>query len=399
MILSELSKEFGGQARAELETYAGKMKQLKNELGNLMEEIGKAITGSSDWIATIKEWIASATEFVKVHPNMVKTIAELGVALLGLGSALLVVAPLLSTLASLQILLGGAGVAGAATAAAGALGGAGLLGVVVPVTAAIGGGLGLGWAIAQVVNATTDWIGVTHDGGYAFQEMASTAESAADSTAATWVDAAFSMKDALFDWIDAQVAANQTVVSDAEYAASAVADSWESAYGQISGYQGQMPYAEPVSWDQFMQNWAASAGGEFQGGEFVPYGNQGFGGEGGYGGGSYYNETPMGGPQWYGGDWEFQNPMAGLGVTLGPGVMEAIAAGAGFGKPAGTTMPTALPTLPTRPSEPIQRGMSSVTVHMNLTGDVNLETEKDIRDTANKLGREVQSALQKRGLS
>ncbi len=46
MILQELQKEFGGQARAALETFGGRMKWLQNQIEDAQEGIGKAIINS-----------------------------------------------------------------------------------------------------------------------------------------------------------------------------------------------------------------------------------------------------------------------------------------------------------------------------------------------------------------
>ncbi len=46
MILQELQKEFGGQARAALETFGGRMKWLQNQIEDAQEGIGKAIVNS-----------------------------------------------------------------------------------------------------------------------------------------------------------------------------------------------------------------------------------------------------------------------------------------------------------------------------------------------------------------
>lgn len=46
MILKELSAEFGGSARKALESYGGRMKWLKNQIGDVQEEIGKALVNS-----------------------------------------------------------------------------------------------------------------------------------------------------------------------------------------------------------------------------------------------------------------------------------------------------------------------------------------------------------------
>jgi len=46
MILQELQKEFGGQARAALETFGGRMKWLQNQIQDAQEGIGKAIVNS-----------------------------------------------------------------------------------------------------------------------------------------------------------------------------------------------------------------------------------------------------------------------------------------------------------------------------------------------------------------
>ena len=66
IILKELRTEFGGMARAELETFSGKMKNIKGRITDVKEAIGKQLapamlemyTNFNKWLEANKDWIA-----------------------------------------------------------------------------------------------------------------------------------------------------------------------------------------------------------------------------------------------------------------------------------------------------------------------------------------------------
>lgn len=76
MILKELSTEFGGSARAAAQTFGGQLTQVKNILGDFMEEVGKflaahlrpMIQGLIDWtnrMGGVEGVMTSLTNFIK----------------------------------------------------------------------------------------------------------------------------------------------------------------------------------------------------------------------------------------------------------------------------------------------------------------------------------------------
>lgn len=53
IILAELNKEFGGQAQAAAETYAGKMQQVTNEFGDFQEVVGRSIQQNEGFVDSL----------------------------------------------------------------------------------------------------------------------------------------------------------------------------------------------------------------------------------------------------------------------------------------------------------------------------------------------------------
>lgn len=77
VILKELNKEFGGQASAQLNTYAGQMKLLSNNLGSMKVAIGNAILPYlQKFMELINKTLAPLISFVKAHGQL--TAAVLG---------------------------------------------------------------------------------------------------------------------------------------------------------------------------------------------------------------------------------------------------------------------------------------------------------------------------------
>ncbi len=61
LILNELTTQFGGSAQAAAKTFSGRIKQLKNDFGDLQENIGSTITESAD----LKGLIVTISEIVR----------------------------------------------------------------------------------------------------------------------------------------------------------------------------------------------------------------------------------------------------------------------------------------------------------------------------------------------
>lgn len=86
LILKELNSQFGGQARAQLETYPGLIQSIKNAWGDMMEAVGAAIRPSRDFLESIKAQIIVLKEWIAAHPEVVKAFAAVATALLVLGT-------------------------------------------------------------------------------------------------------------------------------------------------------------------------------------------------------------------------------------------------------------------------------------------------------------------------
>ncbi len=101
-ILRELATEFGGSARAEAETFGGQMAQLKNQVGDLMEEIGFALMPVlRDMVVELKPIVAEIRDWVQAHSELtgalVKTAAAAGGLMLVLGPMLMMMPGLVAT--------------------------------------------------------------------------------------------------------------------------------------------------------------------------------------------------------------------------------------------------------------------------------------------------------------
>lgn len=152
IILAELSKEFGGSAAAQAETFAGKLIQLKNKGGDLLELIGeKLIPKLEQLVDRFRAWIdqhgdefaerlanallavvsavAGLTNWAADHPKIVVALLAIAAAVKAIGIAWSLAQGVmgLSQLASAGVgKLSGAGAAGAAgSATAGAASGIG----------------------------------------------------------------------------------------------------------------------------------------------------------------------------------------------------------------------------------------------------------------------------------
>ena len=74
VILGELNKQFGGQASAAADTFAGRMQQVKNELGDVGEELGTVFMPMlEDLAAWVKEIIPKIREWVSANQENIKT--------------------------------------------------------------------------------------------------------------------------------------------------------------------------------------------------------------------------------------------------------------------------------------------------------------------------------------
>jgi len=80
VILAELNKEFGGSAAAQVGTYAGKMKQLQNNIDNLAEEVGGAlIPVLSDAVGALNllvTWNSRVEGALEAHETEVRNTAQ-----------------------------------------------------------------------------------------------------------------------------------------------------------------------------------------------------------------------------------------------------------------------------------------------------------------------------------
>ena len=112
IILGELSREFGGSAKAAAETFGGQLAQLRNALGDVREDIGAAfLPVLKDMVGAIRPIVEKMGEWVKAHPELVSMIAKaavgVGVLMTALGPFVFMVPKLLGMLKDLKIALAG----------------------------------------------------------------------------------------------------------------------------------------------------------------------------------------------------------------------------------------------------------------------------------------------------
>lgn len=110
LILAELGREFGGSAAAQAGTFAGKMAQLKNEMGDLLELIGSALVPVLEGLAAqLKPIVTTMMEWIKAHPELTKNItlvvAGIGAFLVGLGPLLIVLPGLVTVFSGLSTII------------------------------------------------------------------------------------------------------------------------------------------------------------------------------------------------------------------------------------------------------------------------------------------------------
>lgn len=92
LMLSELNKEYGGQASAAASTFSGKQKQLANEFKEVKESIGNALLPILEQLGKyLVQLLQPIAQFVSEHPKItagiLSVIAVLGTALGGLNAA------------------------------------------------------------------------------------------------------------------------------------------------------------------------------------------------------------------------------------------------------------------------------------------------------------------------
>lgn len=93
IILAELNKEFGGSAAAAAETYAGKQKQLENQINDVQETIGnQLIPILTQVVSAIVPIITSVGKWIEQHPTLTRNIILLAGGLTGLVTLITAVA-------------------------------------------------------------------------------------------------------------------------------------------------------------------------------------------------------------------------------------------------------------------------------------------------------------------
>jgi phage-related minor tail protein len=85
LILKELATEFGGSATAQAQTFAGKITQLKEKMGDLQEGIGMALVPVIEKLLTkISPVVDKIIVWIEKNPELVKNILIWGGALAGI---------------------------------------------------------------------------------------------------------------------------------------------------------------------------------------------------------------------------------------------------------------------------------------------------------------------------
>jgi len=105
-VLKALNEKFGGQAAADLTTYAGQMEHLKNQIGDLNEKIGAVL-------------VPALTKLLELFQALPDGVQEVVIGVVAIGTAL---APVLVSISSLINILGGSGLGAAIGSALAAIG-------------------------------------------------------------------------------------------------------------------------------------------------------------------------------------------------------------------------------------------------------------------------------------
>lgn len=108
LILKELNNEFGGSAAAAADTYAGKQKQLANQIGDVQKTIGQALLPViGQLVSALVPIVTKIGEWIQAHPELTKWIVILGGLLTGLIAMLSAIALILPVIiAGFAILTG-----------------------------------------------------------------------------------------------------------------------------------------------------------------------------------------------------------------------------------------------------------------------------------------------------
>lgn len=157
LILAELAKEFGGSAAAEAQTFAGQLKQLKNEAMNLAESLGGPLVNSlRGMMVDFKPYLDGLAQAIRDHPQatelIMKTVTVLGLLSLGLGTLYKVILPFQVLLPLLTGAQGFGGLGAGVSSLAGLLGPGGVL--VLAIGATIASLTYLGVKIYEHIEAT-----------------------------------------------------------------------------------------------------------------------------------------------------------------------------------------------------------------------------------------------------
>ena len=76
LILDELSRQFGGQARAAAETYTGEIEQLSNTYGDLREQLGLYLRMSAEQIGVTKQVVGNLTTHLTLVNKLDEEVAK-----------------------------------------------------------------------------------------------------------------------------------------------------------------------------------------------------------------------------------------------------------------------------------------------------------------------------------
>lgn len=112
IILGELTREFGGSASAEAQTFGGKIKQLKEEIGELAESIGNALKPQLQAIyEKIKPVVENVIAWIERNPELVSKILIASAVLAGFVAVLGAIGLILpAIITGFQIMLGPVGI-------------------------------------------------------------------------------------------------------------------------------------------------------------------------------------------------------------------------------------------------------------------------------------------------
>lgn len=108
MAIENLGKKFGGRAAAEADTFAGKVEQIKNQVGDTLEVIGKPFADAlTKVLAVVSDVVKAVTPWIEKNATLVASVTGLVAVVLGLLTAFGAIVTIAPTVAAAWVVMTG----------------------------------------------------------------------------------------------------------------------------------------------------------------------------------------------------------------------------------------------------------------------------------------------------